>query len=62
MGGQHKPLSWIVKALTSGMLALSSCGQPANTVEQLTFWTFEVEPERLEVQQQLAEQFEDETG
>lgn len=62
VGGQGKPLNWIVKALTSGVLALSSCGQPASTVEQLTFWTFEIEPERLEVQQQLAEQFEDETG
>ncbi|MEO0455803.1 MAG: extracellular solute-binding protein [Cyanobacteria bacterium P01_A01_bin.114] len=62
MGGQRKIMTWLVRGLVLSGLALSGCAQSTSTpVDQLTFWTFEVEPERLKVQQQLAEQFEDET-
>ncbi|MEM9163422.1 MAG: extracellular solute-binding protein [Cyanobacteria bacterium P01_F01_bin.4] len=62
MGGRRKVIDWISKGLALGFLAIPGCDQPVSTVEQLTFWTFEVEPERLAVQQQLAEQFEQQTG
>ncbi|MEO1400931.1 MAG: extracellular solute-binding protein [Cyanobacteria bacterium J06635_1] len=59
---QLKRIARLVKVLAVGILAIPGCGEPVSPVKQLTFWTFEVEPERLAVQQQLAEQFDQQTG